>query len=240
MVVSSIHRVATPVGISTGAGARVDATKVLLTCGMIAGPIYLIVASLQVFFRKGFDLNRHAISLLSNGSFGWIQVTNFVVTGSLVVACAVGMRRALYPGKACTWGPILLGLFGLGIIGTGIFIADPALGFPPGTPEDETSITWIGVLHFIAGLIGFFALTIASFVFARRFFAFHQFSLAWFSLTVGLAWFASFISLTTRPGNSALVVVFYLSIAMAWTWLSVISWFIMRHPQHEVESLRKE
>jgi hypothetical protein len=53
----------------------------------------------------GFDLSRHPISLLSLGSLGWIQIANFVVTGGLYVACAVGMWRALRPGRNGTWGP---------------------------------------------------------------------------------------------------------------------------------------
>jgi hypothetical protein len=51
---------------------------------------------------SGVDLSRHPLSLLSLGDLGWIQIANFVVTGVLYVACAVGMRRALGPGPgAC-------------------------------------------------------------------------------------------------------------------------------------------
>src|SRR5262249_14340506 len=65
----------------------------LLTCGVVAGPLYLAVVLLQALTRTGFDLKRHPLSSLSLGHLGWIQIVNFVVTGLLVLACAAGMRR---------------------------------------------------------------------------------------------------------------------------------------------------
>ena len=109
-------------------------TDRLLKCGVLAGPVYVVVGLLQVLFRDGFDIRRHALSLMSNGALGWIQVASFIVSGLLVIAAATGMRQRLHPGRAGTWGPILLGLYGLGLIGAGIFVADPMDGFPPGTP----------------------------------------------------------------------------------------------------------
>src|SRR6476620_8802122 len=63
-------------------------TKSLLGYGVIAGPIYVMVALAQAVTREGFDLARHQWSLLSNGSNGWIQIANFVVTGLMVIAFA--------------------------------------------------------------------------------------------------------------------------------------------------------
>src|SRR6266702_7879279 len=111
-------------------------TRALLICGLIAGPFYIVVGLIQALTRPGFDLLRHDLSLLANGDLGWIQVTNLVLTGLLVGAFAIGMRRALSAGLGRTWGPILLGVYGLGLIGAGFFTADPAFGFPPGTPAD--------------------------------------------------------------------------------------------------------
>ena len=39
-------------------------------------------------------------SLLANGDHGWLQVTNFVLTGLMLVAFAVGLGRALDGGVA--------------------------------------------------------------------------------------------------------------------------------------------
>jgi hypothetical protein len=123
---------------------------------MLAGPLYIIVGVLQVLFRDGFDIRRHPLSLMSNGDLGWIQIASFVVSGLLVIGCAIGMRRVLHPGRAGTWGPLLVGLYGLGLIGAAVFVADSMDGFPPGTaPGPPVVQSWHGPLHFMTGGIGF-------------------------------------------------------------------------------------
>src|SRR5947209_1148079 len=152
-----------------GTHALTPLTRALLICGLIAGPFYIVVGLIQALTRPGFDILRHDLSLLANGDLGWIQITNLVLSGLLVGAFAVGMRRTLSAGRGRTWGPILLGIYGLGLIGAGFFIADPAFGFPPGTPADAHAISWHGLLHFICGGVGFLALIAACFVLGRRF-----------------------------------------------------------------------
>src|SRR2546430_1746371 len=96
-------------------------TRALVACGVVAGPLFMVAALVQAFTRPGFDLRRHAISMLSLGDLGWIQIANFVLTGLLAVALAVGTRRALHPGWAGTWGPLLIGAYGIGMLSAGVF-----------------------------------------------------------------------------------------------------------------------
>jgi hypothetical membrane protein len=103
----------------------------LLACGVIAGPLYILVGVIEMLIRPGFDLRRHPLSLLSNGEGGWIHIAMLITTGLLTIAGALGMRRVLRGERGGTWGPVLIGLYGLGLIGAGVFVADPALGFPP-------------------------------------------------------------------------------------------------------------
>jgi hypothetical protein len=84
-------------------------TAQLLACGIVAGPLFLAGALIQAFARDGYDLSRHPISLSSLEDLGWIQIANFVLTGSLYLACAVGLRRALQQGKGRRWSPVLVG-----------------------------------------------------------------------------------------------------------------------------------
>ena len=109
-----------------------QATRALLTGGTVAGPQFVVVSLIQAFTRDGFDLRRHPFSMLSLGDYGRIQITNFVVGGLLFVASAVGMWRVLRPGRGGTWGPLLVGTFGVSLVAGGVFLADPALGFPAG------------------------------------------------------------------------------------------------------------
>src|SRR6516162_8820702 len=95
-------------------------TKSLLGYGVLAGPFYVLVVLGQALARPGFSLVHDDASLLSNGSFGWVQILNFALTGSMVVAFAVGVARALGQGRGATWGPRLLGVFGLGLVAAGV------------------------------------------------------------------------------------------------------------------------
>ena len=145
-------------------------TTLLLTCGVVAGSLFMVVALVQSFLRPGFDLRRHAISMLSLGELGWIQVADFVACGALFLALAVGVRRVLHPGPAGTWGPLLLGGFGTGLVIAGVFSTDPALGFPPGAPAGiPATMSWHAMLHSLGFFLAFSSLTAASFVLARGF-----------------------------------------------------------------------
>ena len=194
-------------------------TRVLLICGLIAGPFYLVVGLIQALTRPGFDLLRHDLSLLANGNLGWIQITNLVLTGLLVGAFALGLRRALPAGPGRTWGPLLLGVYGLGLIGAGFFTADPAFGFPPGTPANAHAISWHGLLHIITAGIGFLALIAACFVLARRFASRRERGWAASSLATGVVFFAAFAGVATGSGLSWSVIGFWIGIVCAWAWV---------------------
>jgi hypothetical protein len=142
------------VPLDTSCNPATRVTKSLLGYGVIAGPVFVLVSGIQALTRDGFDPTRHAWSLLSNGSLGWIQITNFVLTGLMIVALAVGLRRALPPGLGGTWAPRLIGAYGVGLVAAGVFRADPALGFPPGTPPDAREVSWHGVVHFASAASG--------------------------------------------------------------------------------------
>ena len=74
-------------------------TKSLLGYGVIAGPVYVVTAAIQALCRDGFDPTRHAVSQLANGAFGWVQIANFILTGAMTIAGAVGIGRASRPGR---------------------------------------------------------------------------------------------------------------------------------------------
>lgn len=71
----------------------------LLPAGIVAGPCYVVVSLAQALTRDGFDLTRHAWSMLANGGLGWIQSANLIVSGLLVIAGTAGLRRVLAQGR---------------------------------------------------------------------------------------------------------------------------------------------
>jgi Protein of unknown function (DUF998) len=156
--------------LTTPVDRRIAETRTLLACGVVAGPLFVAGSLVQAFTREGYDLGRHPISLLSLGDLGWLQVTNFVVTGALYVACAVGLRRALQSGPGGTWGPRLVGALGVGLVCAGLFVTDAGAGYPPGAPAGAPAqISWHGILHEAGFMVAVFSMIVGCLVFARRF-----------------------------------------------------------------------
>ena len=144
--------------------------RTLLSCGLASGLVFFIVGLGQAFTRAGFDLRVNALSLLSLGDLGWLQITNFLVSGMLALACAVGVRRAIAGERGGTWGPIAIALFGLGLIIAGICRPDPAFGYPPGAPPGQpTTMSGHGAGHALGFFLCLLATIIGVIVFARRF-----------------------------------------------------------------------
>ncbi len=197
-----------------------SATRTLLTCGVIGGPLFLLVVVAQEYTREGFDPRQHALSQLSLGDLGWLQIGNFIVSGLLFLAGAVGMRRVLGGGPGGTWGPWLIGIFGAALIWGGVFLADPAYGYPPGTPDGAPeALTWHGTLHTVGPIVAAAAIVAACFVFARRFARLGEPGWAWYSGIAAIAYlilaFASF-----PAGDFRLMLA---GGALGWTWASVIA-----------------
>jgi hypothetical protein len=143
-------------------------TRTLLLCGAIAGPFFLLTVLIQDYTRPGFDPRLDPLSLLSLGDWGWVQIGNFALAGVLNLLYAVGLWRRLHRGRAGTWGPILIGAYGLGLLLVSLFRTDPANGFPPGVPA-STGPSWHGAIHALGGLFVFVVLAAALGVFVRFF-----------------------------------------------------------------------
>lgn len=194
----------------------------LLRYGVLAGPFYLVVGLVQVFVRDGFDLARHPLSLLANGPGGWVQTANFVLTGLMVLAAAVGFGRVLRPqSRAVGW---FLGAFGASMLVAALFPADPVDGFPVGTPEGPpTSISTTGLVHFIAAMLGFVSLAVSCFLAARAMSHRSKPSLSRLSLFSGLAVVLGFFGGAALSSSPAGVLGIWFSVIVGWVWLAVLS-----------------
>ncbi|GAA2821829.1 DUF998 domain-containing protein [Nonomuraea rubra] len=209
---------------SSGPISRViSRPRLLLGFGVLAGPMYVTVALAQAFTREGFDLLRHPWSFLANGDLGWIQTLNFVLTALATIAAAAGMRRALAPGRGAQWAPVLIGAFGAGMIGAALFPADPAMGFPAGTPEGPGAITLSGTLHMAVGGVGFLCAVAACYVLASRFARDGRKGWAWYSRVTGTLFLGSFIGIASGGGIAWSNLAFVAGILALWIWMSLVS-----------------
>ena len=197
-------------------------TRSLLGYGVIAGPLYVAVSVTQALVRPGFDPTRHAWSLLANGDWGWIQTANFIATGLMTVAFAVGLRRCL----DSSWAPRLIGVSGVSLVAAGVFRAAPALGFPLGTPADARDVSWHGALHLACGAVGFLCLVIGCFVLARRFTG----GWATFTRVTGVVFLAAFVGIASGAGSSTTTIAFVLAVVLVSAWTSALALHLYRTP----------
>ncbi|WP_406073207.1 DUF998 domain-containing protein [Micromonospora sp. NBC_01638] len=198
--------------------AAVGRDRVLLIGGVLAGPIFAGSAIVQASTREGFDFRRHPVSVLSTGELGWVQIVTFLVTGVLCALAADVLRRRT--GGGSVWLPRLLGLYGLGLVGAAIFSADPADGFPAGTPRGAGQISWHGGLHFLVAAVAFVSLIVATVVAARRAAGQGERGRAAYSLATGVFFAVAWVALIVRP-SPAVMVAFGLAVTFGWLWVSV-------------------
>ena len=122
-------------------------TQRLFRCGALAGPLFVITFTVAGRKRDGYDARRHPVSALALGPGGAVQRANFIATGALYLAAAVGMgrgRRSRFLAAPC---PALVAGTGVGLIGSGLFATDPTSGYPPGTPPQPAHPSRTGTIH---------------------------------------------------------------------------------------------
>jgi hypothetical membrane protein len=199
-----------------------SSTRWLLLAGVIGPVLFVVVLLIEGWTRPGYDPQRMYGSLLSLGDQGWQQIANFLVTGVLFVAAAVGWKRSMPDGPGSRWGPILVGLAGIGLLVAGVFVTDPSHGYPPGTPlgrEAEPSLR--GTVHDFASLLVFFGLPAAMFIMARRFRG-EASRWALYSMASGVATLLAFVGLFAFP--DVLGVMQRVAIVIVFGWVARVSW----------------
>lgn len=189
------------------------ADRMLLTSGGLAALLFCGVSTYEAFTRPGFDLQRHAISMLSLGDRGWVMATTFILSGLLVILCAIGLRRV----SGGRWGPILVGLYGIGLVLAGIFPAPAGMGFPPGTPDDQLPVmTPSAIVHSIAFMLAFGSLTVACFVIARRLPG------IWPKLSQSAGTVMPLLVVLGMANVIAPGIAFYIAAIVGWAWLTAV------------------
>jgi hypothetical membrane protein len=128
----------------------------------IAGVIYFVVAVVVLhILRPDYDPARRVISNYAVGPYGFLMTIAFLAPAMSQFGLALGLYRGMAIGSRSRIGMMLLGIAGLGDLLSAIFPTDV-------TPND-TPVTTIGVIHILAGVIGFLCLLVAMFLLSRRF-----------------------------------------------------------------------
>ncbi len=198
-----------------------DARTRTLLGGLVAGvAVFGTVSLAQVATREGFDLVRFPLSMLSNGDLGWLQITNFLVSGVLTIIGAVGLRRALRGTPGGTWAPRLMLANGIGLFLAGPFVLQGGGGFPVGDPGvDGMTAGTIG--HIVVGSIAFFSLIAACYVLGRHYSRAGERGLALGSRIAGTAFLVG--DVYSMSGGYAGSLVLAITALSAMTWLAVVA-----------------
>lgn len=107
-------------------------TKRLLICGQVGCVLFIVMFLIQGQLREAYSALKFPISSLSIGHWGWIQRSNFLISGVLIFLFAIGFSRATPLLRNSLWIARLIGAVGIGLFGAGIFSSDPVYDY--GTP----------------------------------------------------------------------------------------------------------
>jgi hypothetical protein len=216
---------------------KIGSTESLLLCGVIGPLLFIIVLLIEGATRPGYSAWQTDGSYLSLTNQGWEQIANFLICGALCIAFAVGLRRVWRTGRGSVWGPLLIGLFGLGLVFAGVFVTDPGGGYPPGAPINAMPFTWHGWVHGINGLLLFnVTLPAACFVVSRRFaadqhprWATYSWLTGAFILVVSLPVGIIIIPFAERAGFPVLDGFFQrIEISVGWIWIALVALHVWR------------
>ncbi len=221
-------------------------TRLLIAAGAIGPLLFILVFLVEGAIRPGYSAWHNFVSDLSLSNQGWLQIANFLICGVLVLCFAFGLRQIFRSGKGSTWGPLLLGIFGLSLIIAGIFVTDPSLGYyPPGT--SSSTHTLHGTIHGANAPIAFGSLTVTIFVLTWRFASDPDWrGWALYSLVTGIILVASFIAslavaVLDEKGilpNAPTGLLERIAIIIGWVWIALLAIRLLRQMRSSVSSAR--
>ncbi len=200
-------------------------TRALLVCGVVGGPLYVIVTLAQALTRDGFDMRQHRFTLLTAGDLGWVQQSNMVLVGALTMLFAVGVSQLLRKGRGAFWVPRLLGLFGLAYIVGGMLTSDPVTGFPPGTTPEMVHHTVQAAVQNASRSVSTLLLIATSLVIAGRFAGEGRRRWAWFYGTAIPIVFTALTAAGFAIGVNPVAPAF---LATPWIWVTALAVHLYR------------
>ena len=129
--------------------------------GSVGSALFVIVFTVEGWLRPGYNALSTYVSALSLGARGGVQITNFIVSGILMLVFSRGVAVAFRKQKRLQAGPLLLG-----IVSAGMFLSGPFVMDPMGTPTAQASVH--GLVHGILGGIVFLLMPVSCLVCYRR------------------------------------------------------------------------
>lgn len=127
-------------------------------CGVLY--FFAAVAVLH-FLRPDYDPISRVASNYAVGPYGWLMTIAFFAFAWSLFALALGFYLSQVPTRRYLTASVLLGIAGLGLVGSGIFPTDVTTDDSPSTP--------VGFIHIFSGVISFICIVAAALLLSRRF-----------------------------------------------------------------------
>jgi hypothetical protein len=133
----------------------------LLWSGAVGSWLFIVTFLLDGWTRPGYRPVRQPVSALALGSRGWLQATNFILCGLAITAGAVALAGAV----SSVLLALVVAVFGLALVASGVFPMDAMRAYPPGTPDETpTEYSRRHTWHDRAGMVVFAAIPVAAIV----------------------------------------------------------------------------
>nr|WP_269440726.1 DUF998 domain-containing protein [Micromonospora tarapacensis] len=179
----------------------------MLGCGIVGAVLFIAVILINGVVKPGYQPAHDFVSEGSIGRGGWLQIANFVVSGTLLAVFSFGLRHTV-----SRWTAWLVRVFAICLIGAGVFVSDPV-------PTDRT--TSHGTAHNLVSLLVFAALIAACFTAAR------------WRPTGAWRWYCRLTGITVGvlvvaagavdPTDGGAGLIQRAGITLGWTWLAVLA-----------------
>jgi uncharacterized protein DUF998 len=187
-------------------------SRLLLAGGAAGGVLFIAVFVIESLVHPaGYVPLRHTVSAFVLGPHGWVQQLNFVVSGLLLAFSALTVRGAWASRGGGRAVPILLGLVGLGMLGSGFFAADPvaagvtaAFPYPLGQPV-STARTTHGILHDLCGIPVFLGVPLLAGAAGYRYLRSRRHRWGGWSIGVCLVFLAGFVLTSSALAQPPLI-----------------------------------
>ena len=128
----------------------------------MSGATIFVVAFLVLgWLTPGYVPTSMFVSELSLAPQGWLQVVNFMLSGSLIVVFGHGLAVGLNSGVSGRAGPRLVQLIGIALVASGPFVTDPSTMYPQHSVH--------GIIHGLFGALVFALAPATCLVLYRRF-----------------------------------------------------------------------
>jgi hypothetical membrane protein len=130
---------------------RNDTLRALALSGRVAPILFFAIVAMLGYLQEGYDPARQHISQLGvpGAPYAVIQNVNFVVTGALVLAFAVGLYWTADRSRAWRAAALLVGMTGAGMAGAGVFATDPCCPRPDDASFTAVMHGWLALTAFV-------------------------------------------------------------------------------------------